>query len=434
MMPSPLAIALLCLSVIVSSPALSQELAVQVATLDGQQHRGSLTSWNDKGIVLSTEQGELSLDFPSLLALSSLALSPNDSAATRPVSQGDVRMTDGSVIPISTITSDNKQASFTVDARVANDANTQTADLKKIQAIRLLPLDDSGNRLWNQLCKTQSPADVVVIRRRGSGSLDHLQGVLGKLTDSHLFFNYEGEEIPIKRSKVAGIIYYRQPIDSANDSATGDGFVIEGVAGMKLVASRIKPVDSQMSVTLRAGPTLAIDWSAVASIDFSAGKLRYLSDLTPAQSEWTPLIALPAQLQLARLHGQPRFDQSFLGEPLRLCVASDSEDGAPYHEQTFSKGIALRSRTELAFRIPRGFHRFRCLCGIDPTMIQQGDVELTIEADGTVLLDTAIHGDDPPLEIDLPLGKARILRIRVDYGNNLDTGDLLHLCDAVLLK
>ena len=34
--------------------------------------------------------------------------------------------------------------------------------------------------------------------------------------------------------------------------------------------------------------------------------------------------------------------------------------------RSFAKGFALRSRTELVYRLPDGFNRFTALAGIDP--------------------------------------------------------------------
>jgi hypothetical protein len=45
-----------------------------------------------------------------------------------------------------------------------------------------------------------------------------------------------------------------------------------------------------------------------------------------------------------------------------------------------------------------------------------------------------IAGDQTPREIDIDITDKQRLRIFVDYGENLDLGDRLHLVEARLIK
>jgi hypothetical protein len=46
-----------------------------------------------------------------------------------------------------------------------------------------------------------------VIQKRKGQSLDYLTGVVGELTESHLQFQWDGETIPVKRTKIAALAY-----------------------------------------------------------------------------------------------------------------------------------------------------------------------------------------------------------------------------------
>ena len=59
---------------------------------------------------------------------------------------------------------------------------------------------------------------------------------------------------------------------------------------------------------------------------------------------------------------------------------------------------------------------------------------LSIFADDHPLLETEVAGDQPPQPIDVQIAGAKRLKIVVDYGQNLDTGDWLNLCDAKIVK
>jgi hypothetical protein len=156
--------------------------------------------------------------------------------------------------------------------------------------------------------------------------------------------------------------------------------------------------------------------------------------LTPLASDWTPLLGLPASATVARRAGQPRFDQSFYGGPLSLVFPAEDANSSRQRIETYTRGLALRSRSELTFRVPEKFRRFTAVAGIEPEVRQQGDVRLVIEGDGQVLFDEPIAGTGSPVPIDLPVTGIRRLRVLVDYGENWDTGDLLHLCDAKFTK
>jgi hypothetical protein len=102
--------------------------------------------------------------------------------------------------------------------------------------------------------------------------------------------------------------------------------------------------------------------------------------------------------------------------------------------QIFSKGLALRSRTELVYRLPAGFGRFTAVAGMEPATSSTGNVHLTIYGDDRPLFETDISGQEPPCAIELDIAGIKRLKIVVDFGKNLDTGDWLNLCDARLLK
>ena len=71
----------------------------------------------------------------------------------------------------------------------------------------------------------------------------------------------------------------------------------------------------------------------------------------------------------------PRFDRNFDGGPLQL-------GGTPYR-----KGLALHGRTELVYRLPDRFSRFRAVAGIDDAVRPGGKVRLVVRGDDKVLLD-----------------------------------------------
>ena len=74
----------------------------------------------------------------------------------------------------------------------------------------------------------------------------------------------------------------------------------------------------------------------------------------------------------------PRFDRGFDSQPLQL-------GGVDYR-----KGLALHGRTELVYRLPERFSRFRAVAGIDDAVRPGGKVRLVVRGDDKVLLEAAI--------------------------------------------
>jgi hypothetical protein len=165
----------------------------------------------------------------------------------------------------------------------------------------------------------------------------------------------------------------------------------------------------------------------------------YLSDMEAASTSWSPLVDLPSGLNLVDAYGEPRRDRSMLGKKLTVRVEDSSANNTEVAtsqtvERTFNKGLALRSRTELLYRLPAGFHRFQAVAGIDPAAASVGNVQLAIFADGQPLLETEIAGNQPAQPIDVEIAGVKRLKILVDFGQNLDTGDWVNLCDAKIVK
>jgi hypothetical protein len=209
---------------------------------------------------------------------------------------------------------------------------------------------------------------------------------------------------------------------------------IQGRSGLRVNASHVELEDSLLELTTATGEKLTWPLADVSLADFSAGKLMYLSDIEPASTRCSPFIALPPSASLASEYGQPRRDKSAFGGPPSLVMREGETAVARSAIKTFPKGLALRSRTEITYRLPSGFQRFIAIAGIEPATTTAGNVRLSIFGDDRALLETEVTGDQPPRPIQLNIANVKRLKILVDFGQNLDTGDWLNLCDARIAK
>jgi hypothetical protein len=104
----------------------------------------------------------------------------------------------------------------------------------------------------------------------------------------------------------------------------------------------------------------------------------------------------------------------------------------------FRKGLALRGKLALAYRLPGEFRQFRAVAGIDPQARAAGPVVLRIVGDGRELLKESIKSNQAPREISCSVEGVRQLELIVGFEseNPLDhaSGGALHLGSARLTR
>ncbi len=347
-------------------------------------------------------------------------------AVTQDTALAYLVLVDNSVLPINSYAVERGQAVFTTAWSTAK----LSVPTDKIQMVHFTSDRAAAFELQNKLAADNLVGDVLVIQKKQSQLLDQLTGVLGDVTSEKINFNWDGEQIPVKLSKVAALAYYHAHPSQSKDLAC----VLTAVDGARLQANQVQLVGDLLMLSTCSGLRLEIPLPLLKEADYSAGKLVYLSDLKPIRQVWSPMIGLPASAELIMQHGLPRLDQSFLGSSLSLLWPESGTDESYGFQQaekkTYTKGLALRSRTELQYRIPASMRRFICIAGIDPATVSEGHVTLMVYSGKQLVWQGDISGRAAPVGIEADLASSKVLRIVVDYGDNLDYGDRVHLVEA----
>jgi hypothetical protein len=382
-----------------------------VTTIDGQQVAGELNLWQPGMIVIKQPDSMRTLGVKDVLEVRSV-----EKPKTKKESASQIQLADGSRIPFTDLI---------VADRVAEVTTPLSDEPVKIPAGELSYVTFEKNA---PELPTEVTSDFLIVKKKDSEDTETLFGVIDGISTEQVEFNWEGDAIPVKRTKLAGLGFYQAGSDDPSESLC----VLNLASGAKLAARAVDRDGENLIVTLGNDVKLRVALSEIESADYSGGKLSELSDMTPLVKKWTPLVSIPAGAESIRNYGEPKQNMSFTGSPLSLrwpAVEAGSE-----RVETYNKGLAIRSRTELEYRIPKAMRRFVALAGIDPETSNQGNVALTIELDGETVFEESIAGDQPPREIDLDVTGKQRLRIVVDFGENLDLGDRLHLVEARLIK
>jgi hypothetical protein len=407
----------LCCAIAVLTPSVDLIAEpVVLRTSDGAEVTGEITKWGTAEITLTSAGESKSYSTKELLQVSRQEARDADLESST-----TIELVDGSRFAIT---------EFTLTDRVATvhtplDKNPLTVPAEQVRFVQLLPAANQS-QAWQREAVT---GDILVVTKKDSVETEMLSGVINVVGQEKVLFTWEGDTIPVKRAKIAGLGFYQAGTQEVAEPTCW----LVLTSGARLAASKIDQQGSKLQVTTVTGLDVTVPFDEVASADYSVGKLSYISDMEPLISKWTPLVELPVAAESIRNHGAPRRNISFGGSPLTLLWPADAASGSERF-QNYNKGLALRSRSELEYRLPKSMRRFVATAGIDPEMVGQGNVLLTIETDGEVAFSETISGDQPPKEIDIDIINKQRLRIIVDYGENLDLGDLLHLVEARLVK
>ena len=286
--------------------------------------------------------------------------------------------------------------------------------LRAVRSVQFPRETDVLDAEWTRL--TGGPADSDLLVVRVQETLDRHKGVLHEVTESAVRFDLEGEILAVKRSKIYGFTYRHSA--AALPPAI---CAITDAAGSRWAAREVS-LAGKLQWTTCAGLRVSAPLEDVAEIDFSRGKVAYLSDLKPVSSAWTPYFAGGKLLpEVARFYA-PRLDRGFDSPELLL-------GGKPYR-----KGLALACRTEITYRLPEAFRRFDAVAGIDDAVRPGGRVRLVIRGDDKSLFDATLSGSEAPRAVELELTGVRRLTIVADFAGSLQPGSRLLLGNARITK
>ena len=435
-------LAALATCVVAAGPAVFHARAV-----DGREAVGSIAAWDADGVTLEVEGRRETFRFDQLSRL--VAKRP----AAPPIRRVAVwiALRDGSLLAARQYEVEQGTARL-----LLRKGRRVELPVDRVRWVRFGPPNPDVDAQWSEIVEADAPGDLIVVRR--GEAIDFIEGILHDITPERVHFELDGDRLPVKREKLEGVVYAHAPGAGAEPGgragqpagrAAADGgagsvankvagaavgnsddavAVVADAAGSRFVAARLAWQAGQQGGTLQCatpgGLEVQLALSEIVSIDFSQGKVVYLSDLDwlPNESRWTPYFELDPLPDSLRAYFAPRRDRGF--DAPRLHVGG----------RAYARGLSLQSRTELVYRLPEGFRRFEAIVGIDDAHGESGHVQLLIEGDGQLLYSAEIRGGEAPVPLKLNIDGVRRLRIVVDFAGDLDVADCLDLCEARLLK
>jgi len=377
--------------------------------LSGEKYVGRTTSLSGGQAHLAATTEERDLNIGEVLRFqASVESGKSITPSGVSVSHGQARLIDGSVFGFQSVSHIDGETTVEFQSDRLGAFRIPT---NRVVSLRLQKEDRRLAESWRNLLSKESQEDRLIVRKEEV--LDFLGGVIGEISPSKIKFLLDNEELEVNAERIYGVIYAR------NVELPQQGVRVVFRGGDRFVGEGVSLAGDNCRIEMAGGETLQVPSESIVELDYSFGKVQYLSELEPRSVDYTPMFNVTWQY---------RRDKSLDGNPIRL------------NRKSFSRGLSIHSKTVLTYRLPAGYRRFRAIMGIDDEITRVGgDVDVVIEGldrDGVAseLLRKDVRLHEPSQPIDLEIDGVSDLRITVDFGEGLDIGDHLDLAEARIVR
>lgn len=381
-----------------------QIFAAELTTLAGKKITGDVSSIGPTGITIKTKDGTVTTPIAEVLLVELGSAAPQQSRYT------EIELIDGTMLRCSAVRFPQQQARLTLQGGPVVEA-----PLSSVGSMLNDAQDAKIRQEWLQLVRKRGQYDLLALPT--DGKLDALDGTFGtgNTAGDAIEFTVANadQKVTPKLAQVQGLIFVRKPVADVPAMP----FQVTDVAGNLLVARQVRMDGDAVELETVAGGRVRFpSLKSLARIDFSKGKLAYLSDLDPIEKDLTSTEEMVFPF---------RRDRNLYGGPLRL------------HGTVYSKGLALHSRTVLTYDIGADYKEFRAVLGVDDVVRAENGlpvlIRVAITGDGRELFRADVRDADPPMPIALDVKNVRRLKIAA-AAPQLDLGNQVNLCDAKVSK
>ncbi len=418
-------------------------LAADVVTLSEKKVSGELTSIDGKQVVVQTADGPVTLSVEKELRILDVAPLPS---APNPAAALLVELTDGSQIFCTAdgLTIKEDRLTLTLpDGKLRLELPLKALSyVLKLKCPHDAGMNVRENADWKACLKARKNLDMACIWRETKvKNAEGVEETVWRLNNPEGTFADKGEgtvlEFKLEGSNASRKLNFNSKLTQAwvfankpDAAAPVQLCKLFDKDQNVLVAAKVeaKPGEA-FRVTTVSGATLSYPREQVARLDFSKGRLEYLSDIEPVIEKPEP--------------GADRWDRyRFFKEEEKRNKNLDGGklklDGKEY-----DKGLNLPAPTNLLYKLNGEFKEFSCVIGVDDAVPGNGQVEVVIEGDNGRKLWSArvsrkgivVEGRKPEetkkaQPVRLNIKDVQELRIRVrstgllDYGNHVDLADV----------
>jgi hypothetical protein len=354
-----------------------EPVAVRVELADGTVSRGPLQAIDAERVTLASEDG------PQTWPVAEIRRVVCESTGRVAPPAAQVSLTDGGTLAGDDFTQQGEMAIIALpDGRIELPA-------ERVQRVAWLAAGETAPA-WRAAVPPRPTSDLVVVRREDGP--EFVECAVAGVGPESVTVVLDGDTIPVKRAKVAGIEWLRGAVPPA-------GGTVVRVTGGRLESGSVawSPAGLVLDDAIRLPAGL------LRSIDYAAGRTVPLARLDPERVDVEPFFG-----SLGRIEGLAAFFRP-------RTVADPDGDG--------SATLVVRPRTVASWRIPAAARRLRATLDRDVPAGSPARVIVAITVDDREAFRRQLDATTTtagPIAIDCDVRDGRRLTLSVDFA----AGDL----------
>jgi len=390
--------------------ACSAGFGAELRLLKGEPLAGDLVKVNAETLVFKKTGGEeITVPLDQVLTLT---LTPGKPATGN---YSDVELTDGTVLHCTKVAfkGANLKVSLSGGQEIELPLNLVVSVINEANK------QEIQEEWQKRFPRKKRPTDILVIRKEekpGTVVYNSIEGTFGNIDEAGEKIDFtplSSDKRQVALDRIHGFIFQRDP-----DKMPPIACKIHDAAGNTLFASAVEGGPDGLKVTTLAGVKLDYKSDSLSKLDYSKGKLEFLSDLTPSN--------VVEQMELAK-HEPYRKDLNLENHKIRIGNIESN------------KGLSLHSHTELEYDLKGEYLEFRAAVGIDDELVAGSDfVVVKIVGNDKVLETLTLDPKDKDRRKNVALNIKDVQKLRLivtrPAGEFHDLGRFATFADARVSK
>jgi hypothetical protein len=413
-------------------------LAADLRVLSGKVVSGDLTAVSEKqGVVLKTKDGPVATPLVNVLQLELAPL-----ATAKPPAHTRVELMDGSLLkckPDGVLFANKKEVELTLlsGVKVVTPLNTIHIILKDAHDAKVYDHAD-----WKRCLEIKRP-DVLAKWNKDKSRINGFKGSFDESGDgTAIKFLLDGVDrtIDLTDASIQGMIFAKQ----VNPNFVPSVCKLDDLDQNRLIVAQVEFKEGgTLAVTTVTGAKVEYPLNKVARLDFSKGKVEFLSDLPKDGVNVDVKVERQADFFDKERQDRIRFNKNLDDGKLQLRVLRDGKEQV----ETFDHGMALPAPASIVYKLNGEYDEFAAMLGVDENVGGDSHVIVTIEADGAEVFSADVKRSaivvkgrktESPLRterVSLNVKNVKELRIKVEAVNRLfQYGNHVNLADAKISK
>ncbi len=258
--------------------------------------------------------------------------------------------------------------------------------------------------------KAAPPTEDALLTVKG----ETISGFYEKLNEKEISFNAGGQSKAYPFDQIAAIKFAATEKFEPNKALNA---VLRLVDGSRITVKPIEVAGGSLKVEVADGKKMQFTGSSVVSLEFSGGRMVYLSTLTPKTVEQRPYVG-----------GAPvvftwRKDRSAANGPLKIG------------DTVYEKGVGVHSYCKLVYELNGGYVKFMSDVGMDASAPPKAVCAWKVIVDGKENAGGIAKAGGEKKGVAIDVTGAKTLELICDYGpDEDDAGDRLDFAKARLIK